>query len=286
MITNQYTKSALSFPWPKNKKAAAMLTIDVDTITPMLWRERQNNSFSSSEFEQRAFGIRQGVARILKILDDLQIKGVFFIPAFVAEANPELVKDILSMEHEIGIHGYIHEEISCLDEKSSMDVLTKSIDILTSLSGEKVFGYRSPSWDMKPFLLSQLEKLGVLYDSSLMGLEHPYQVNNMIELPVSWGLDDAPYLLYLGNGSDYSPPQDFQTVLNIWKNAVKGALEFGSLINITVHPWITGRMERISLFKEFLSWLKNEDIWFAKGKEITSFVKDIDLLKVSLGTAQ
>jgi hypothetical protein len=102
-------------------------------------------------------------------------------------------------------------------------------------------------------------------------------------LPVSWGLDDAPYFIYLGDGSDSTTPKDFQTVVNIWRNAVYGAMEYGSLINLTVHPWIIGRMERIAGFKEFLKWLKLQNVWIGTGKEIVSVVEKQELFSAPIG---
>ena len=79
MITNQFLTNDQPVNWPQNRRAAAMLTIDVDTVTPMLWRKRKSNQFSTAEIEQRSFGLRQGVGRLLAMLDELELKAVFFL---------------------------------------------------------------------------------------------------------------------------------------------------------------------------------------------------------------
>lgn len=82
--------------------------------------------------------------------------------------------------------------------------------------GIRPVGYRSPYWDYSENTLDLLEEAGFLYDSSLMARDlvpyHPqrWQVNwetgniagpasAILEIPVSWYLDDFPALAYTGN---------------------------------------------------------------------------------------
>lgn len=85
--------------------------------------------------------------------------------------------------------------------------------------GIRPVGYRSPYWDYSENTLDLLEEAGFLYDSSLMARDlvpyHPqrWQVNwetgniagpasAILEIPVSWYLDDFPALAYTGNQED------------------------------------------------------------------------------------
>ena len=55
------------------------------------------------------YGLKRGVPRILKLLDDYDIKATFYIPGYVAENYEDMVREIVRKGHEVGHHGYMHE---------------------------------------------------------------------------------------------------------------------------------------------------------------------------------
>ncbi|WP_020407971.1 polysaccharide deacetylase family protein [Hahella ganghwensis] len=279
----QQYNTGTAVAWPQGYRAAGMISVDVDTVTPMLWRERHSSSLSPAEVEQRLFGIRQGVPRILSMLQETNLQAVFFVPSAVAELNPQMIRDIVSEGHEIGVHGYIHETLSEISSAESQEILNRSLQTLTELSGQKPVGYRSPSWNMSSYLPGQLRQLGIRYDSSLMGYEQPYKVEELLELPVSWYLDDAPHFIYLGDGNDPHAPKDSQAVFEGWRRAVNGVKHYGGYFSITVHPWIVGRMERCRDFAEFLSWLANDpELWIQKGGDLAEYLDELRLPSTTL----
>jgi peptidoglycan/xylan/chitin deacetylase (PgdA/CDA1 family) len=106
-----------------------------------------------------------------------------------------------SGRHEIGLHGWIHERNSLLDEATERDLMTRSRDALEKLSGRRPVGMRTPSWDYSKNTLKIAREMGLLYDSSLMADDRPYEMladgqpAGVVQLPVEWILDDAPLLL-------------------------------------------------------------------------------------------
>jgi len=86
------------------------------------------------------------------MLDHLDMRATFFVPAYVAEHEPKLVPTIAAQKHEVGLHGYIHEDVEQLDEAANREVLRRSIGILGEQLGHAPTGYRSPSWKMTAYL--------------------------------------------------------------------------------------------------------------------------------------
>ena len=247
-----------SYVWPDGHSWGFALTIDVDAETPMLWRLRGKRTDTAAEREYRRFGLRQGVERLLGMLDDLEMRATFFVPAYVAEHNPELVPTIARLGHEVGLHGYIHEDVQELDEAANREVLRRSIGILGEQLGHSPVGYRSPSWKMTEFLPDLLCAHSVTYDSSLMGYEHPYSFRGITELPVSWTADDATYFFYLGNGNDIGPPWPAALVEQAWRDEIAAARRFSNLLCLTLHPWIVGRGHRIQALERVLQKVKQD----------------------------
>jgi peptidoglycan/xylan/chitin deacetylase (PgdA/CDA1 family) len=104
-----------------------------------------------------------------------------------------------SGRHEFGVHGWIHELNMTLPDSAERALLTKAVAELTAMTGKKPTGYRAPSWNFSPNTLTILRDMGFRYESSLMADDSPYELlqrgqpTGLVELPVQWILDDAPY---------------------------------------------------------------------------------------------
>ncbi len=101
-------------------------------------------------------------------------------------------------QHEIGLHGWIPERNSLLDTTTERDLKVRSRDMLERLSGRRPVGMRTPSWDYSKNTLKIAKEMGLLYGSSFMADDRPYEMprvgqpTGVVQLPVEWILDDAP----------------------------------------------------------------------------------------------
>jgi peptidoglycan/xylan/chitin deacetylase (PgdA/CDA1 family) len=245
--------------------------VDVDAVTPMMWRLRHETVYALAEVEQRSFGVRQGVDRFLQILSDLEVRATFFVPGYIAETHPALIRAIDDERHEVGLHGYLHEAVDQVDEPWYREILRKSIGILGDLLGRAPVGYRSPNWAMTEFLPDLLREHDIQYDSSLMGFDHPYVFRGLVEIPVSWAADDAPYFFYLGTDQN-APPWPAGQLEQAWRDEVAAAWRFSSLFCLTVHPWMSGRGHRAIVIERIVRDLRRDPlIWLATCQEIADY---------------
>jgi peptidoglycan/xylan/chitin deacetylase (PgdA/CDA1 family) len=250
------------YEWPTDKRIGVVLSFDFDGESPYLWRNRADQSESLAQLEQRRFGPRQGVYRILELLSSLNITATAFIPGYIAEKYPNAVEKIAEQGHEIGLHGYCHERPDEISEDELESTLSKAREYIERITGPRAMGYRSPSWEMTAYTLETLKRQQVLYDSSLMGYDHPYAIDDMTEIPVQWILDDAIYYRYTGGLASPSPrnPGD---VTDLWYKEFEGMKRWGGLFLITIHPWISGRAARLEALGAMLMRIKNDsDVWW------------------------
>ncbi len=261
------------YQWPDGRACGFLLGVDLDALSPMRWRLRgSGRADPPAEAEMRRFGLRQGAPRILALLEELDFPATFFVPASIAEEAPELVRRIAGQGLEVGLHGDIHEDVAALSRAENRAVLERSLEVLEDLLGKVPQGYRSPAWTMTPYLPELLEDFGITYDSSLMGYEHPYEVENLVELPVSWTADDATYSFYLGDGSDIGPPWPPPLVVSGWKEELASARRFGNLLSLTVHPWMIGRAARFGAFERFLREVRDDPaVWTADAASLAAY---------------
>ena len=81
------------------------------------------------------YGPKRGVPRILKLLDDYDIKATFYIPGYVAENYEDMVREIVRKGHEVGHHGYMHEALGTMPLDQETEILERGMAILERLTG-------------------------------------------------------------------------------------------------------------------------------------------------------
>ena len=258
--------------------ATVCLTFDFDAIS--LWigpfKARSPSAISRGEFGA------VGCERILRLLDREAIPATFFVTGHTAETYPELVRRITTNGHEIGHHGYLHENPLALETPNQeRDVLRKGLDALDRVARVRPVGYRSPSWDNSPWTIDLLLELGFRYESSLMAddftpywcrtgdvipADGPYcfgSETDLVEMPVSWILDDFPHFEYLtpGSGGRSNPGLSAPSkVEEIWR----GEFSFmrrevpGGVFTLTMHPQVIGRGHRMLMLEQLIHWMKKD----------------------------
>src|SRR3972149_8383724 len=99
----------MRYRWPEGKQSAVVLSFDFDAESGFLFREPEKAKRSLGDLEERRFGPRVGVERILRLLDRLKLRASFFIPGWTVEHHLAPSKRIRDAGHEIGAHGNVHE---------------------------------------------------------------------------------------------------------------------------------------------------------------------------------
>ena len=171
--------------WPGGARCAVALSFDSDHESTTL----RLGQTSPGKLSQGEYGSRAGIPRIRRLLDRHGIRASFFVPAVVAELHPDEQRALADEGHEIGIHGWIHEYNSQLPPEAERDLQLRSADTLERISGQRPVGMRTPSWDFSAHTLAIAREMGLLYDSSLMADDEPYELledgepTGVVELP-------------------------------------------------------------------------------------------------------
>ena len=193
---------------------------------------------------------------ILDLLAAHDILASFYIPGWVAERHPALVRRIAAAGHEIGHHGYLHEPPASLSRDEEAAVLDKASAILRPLAGATPRGYRSPAWELSEHSLALLRDRNFLYDSSLMGDDRPYSLGNgLVEIPVHWALDDYPYFNFSALDTRRLPASPSH-VLDTWAAAFEELHARRALFVLTTHPSIIGRPGRLRLLERLIQHIR------------------------------
>src|SRR4051812_45242279 len=147
--------------------------IDVDAVAG--WLGSYGGEDSPDDISRGLFAGEVGSPRLLRMFERLGIKTTWFIPGHSIETFPKEMQAVADAGHEIGIHGYSHENPIAMTREQEIVILDKCIDLVTKLSGKRPTGYVAPWWEFSTVTNELLLESGIKYDHLLMHHDHqPY----------------------------------------------------------------------------------------------------------------
>ena len=259
------------------------LTFDLDNASASIARDMATPTMIS----RGDFGM-VGTERLLALLDKFEIAGTWFIPGHTIESYPASVRAVHEAGHEIGHHGWTHRPPAGLGREVEERELIRGNEAIRALTGVAARGYRSPSWNLSEHSVELLLKHGFVYDSSLMGhdylsyqaragdetpLEGPIQFGadtSLVEMPISWSLDDYPAFEFSRSPTGILPGlMNADGVLANWFADFRYMAEHydWGVITYTFHPHVIGRGHRMIMLETLIGRLKDAGAVFVTMEE-------------------
>jgi len=243
--------------------------VDVDAVAG--WLGSYGGEDSPDDISRGMFAGEVGSLRLLKLFERFGIKTTWFIPGHSIETFPEQMKAVALAGHEIGIHGYSHENPIAMTPEQEEAVLDKCIDLVTKLQGKRPTGYVAPWWEFSAVSNELLIKKGIKYDHSLMHQDfQPYYVRvgdswtkidyskkpqswmkplvrghetDLIEIPASWHLDDLPPMMFIKKAPNSHGFVSPYAIEEMWRDQFDWVYrEYDyAVFAMTIHPDVSGR---------------------------------------------
>lgn len=243
--------------------------VDVDAVGG--WLGSYGGEDSPCDISRGLFSGEVGSVRLLKMFERFGIKTTWFIPGHSIETFPEQMQAVADAGHEIGMHGYSHENPIAMTPEQEEAVMDKSIALIENLCGRRPTGYVAPWWEFSPVSNELLLKKGIKYDHSLMHNDfEPYYVrvgdswtkidyskkaeewmkplvrgqeSELVEIPASWTLDDLPPMMFMKAAPNSHGFVDPHVVERMWRDQfdwVYREMDYG-VVTFTIHPDVSGK---------------------------------------------
>jgi peptidoglycan-N-acetylglucosamine deacetylase len=264
---------------PLMNRHIACITFDFDALSGWIAR----GMTSPGPISRGEFGPDVALPRILRLLEKYGVATTWFIPGHTLESYETECRRVFEAGHEIAHHGWTHRPPASLSHEDEERELTRANECIRRLTGRAARGYRSPSWDLSKHSVDLLLKHGFIYDSSMMGDDYtPYRVRKpdivelerqaifgeptaLIEMPVSWTLDDYPHFEFVRTPTTILHGlMNADDVLQNWIDDflyLKQELEWG-VITYTFHPFVIGRGHRMIALEKLLRALQEKGATF------------------------
>ena len=265
------------------KEIMCAFGVDVDAVGG--WLGSYGGEDSPCDISRGMFSGEVGSLRLLKLFDRFGIKTTWFVPGHSLETFPEQMAAVAEAGHEIGMHGYSHENPIAMTPEQEEAVMDKSIELIENLCGRRPTGYVAPWWEFSPVSNELLLKKGIKYDHSLMHNDFtPYYVRvgdswtkidfskraeewmkplvrgvetDLIEIPASWNLDDLPPMMFIKaapNSHGFVSPRHLEEVWRDQFDWVYREMDY-AVYTLTIHPDVSGKPHVLLMLERLYSYI-------------------------------
>ncbi|MBS1675846.1 MAG: polysaccharide deacetylase family protein [Actinobacteria bacterium] len=259
-------------PWPEGCASATCFTFDLDGEE--VWRVDEEGARRPGVRSLGAYEAAVALPLILELLERHRVTATFFVPGREAERQPAAVESILAAGHEVGHHGHTHRSPASLDPDEEEDELAAGLAALARV-GATPTGYRAPNWDLSERSVGLVAAAGLRYSSNLMNDIRPFlhAGTEVIELPVHWLLDDAPYFWFSGDNFERCLRSAAEAGQVIDEERA-GLAALGGLAMLTFHPQLIGRPGRLPLLERLIAdAVADPTVWVATAGAVAEFAR-------------
>lgn len=269
------------------KEILCAFGVDVDAVAG--WLGSYGGEDSPDDISRGLFAGEVGAPRLLKLFAEQQLRTTWFIPGHSIETFPEQMKAVVEAGHEVGIHGYSHENPIAMTLAQEEAVLDRSIELVTQLAGKRPTGYVAPWWEFSNVTNELLLKKGIKYDHSLMHNDfHPYYVRvgdswtkidyskhpdawmkplqrgeetDLVEIPANWYLDDLPPMMFIKkspNSHGFVNPRHLE---EMWRDQFDWVYRENdyAVFTMTIHPDVSGRPQVLLMLERLIQYIRSHD---------------------------
>jgi polysaccharide deacetylase family protein (PEP-CTERM system associated) len=131
---------------------------------------------SRAQWDSLPSRIEPSLDRILELLTKHGTLATFFTLGWIAQKYPRLIRRIVEVGHEVASHGWWHRRVTGLSPDEFRQEVRESKATLEDVSGQRVYGYRAPSFSIAPgteWAFDILLEEGYRYDSSVFPIRRP-----------------------------------------------------------------------------------------------------------------
>jgi peptidoglycan-N-acetylglucosamine deacetylase len=268
-------------PWPNGCRCAVAITFDMDADSILHLAHPDSADNRVMALSMLRYGPEVAIPRILAMYRRFGMKQTFFIPAWSMERYPAAIEAILTDGHEIGHHGYLHEHPNELSREDELYWMQRSIEVITSMTGQRPRGHRAPSYRFSRNSLDHLVHEGFHYDASLMGDDIPYLLDNgsssVIEMPSHYAMDDWAHYMTSRDLAYMMQPKATSDAMKAFREEFDSVWRHGGLWLAVWHPFLSGRMARCDAIEELLAYMHEKgSVWFARLEDIAAHVRALE----------
>lgn len=281
------------------KEIIMCVGVDVDAVAG--WIGTYGGQDSPADIQRGVFAGEVGIPRLVRLLDKLSVPATFFTPGHSIESFPKEMSMVAGAGHEIGAHGYTHENPTALTREQEREILERSIELIEKLSGKAPVGYIAPWLELSLNTVDLLVEYGFSYDHTQQYRDFvpfyartgdqwhnidyskaaaswmkPYQRGSEVDLvviPPNWYLSDFTPMVFIkemANSHGWVSPRSIE---QDWRDQFDWVYEQYdyAVFPLNCHPDASGRPQIAAMLERFIRYANaHEGVRWATFQEVAA----------------
>jgi peptidoglycan/xylan/chitin deacetylase (PgdA/CDA1 family) len=267
------------------KEIRCAIGVHVDAVAG--WLGSYGGQDSPSDIQRGMFAGEVGIPRLLELFRRLELRTTWFIPGHSVETFPSQVEQVVAHGHEVGAHGYSHENPIAMTREQETTVLARCVELIEQVSGHRPRGYVAPWWEMSESTAELLLAHGFTYDNSqgyhdflpfyarvgdswskvdysqpaeswMRPLRRGREVD-LVEIAANWYLDDLPPMMFIKqspNSHGFVNPRELEQMWRDEFDWVYREMDY-AVFPLTIHPDVSGRPQVLLMLERLISHLRS-----------------------------
>ncbi len=267
------------------KEIQCAIGVHVDAVAG--WLGSYGGQDSPSDIQRGMFAGEVGIPRLLELFRRLELRTTWFIPGHSLETFPSQVERVVSQGHEVGAHGYSHENPIAMTREQEARVLARCVELIEKVSGHRPRGYVAPWWEMSESTAELLLAQGFTYDNSqgyhdflpfyarvgdswsrvdysqpaeswMRPLQRGREVD-LVEIAANWYLDDLPPMMFIKqspNSHGFVNPRELEQMWRDEFDWVYREMDY-AVFPLTIHPDVSGRPQVLLMLERLLAHIRS-----------------------------
>ncbi len=259
--------------------------VHVDAVAG--WLGSYGGQDSPSDIQRGMFAGEVGIPRLLTLFERLGLTTTWFIPGHSLETFPEQVARVVAAGHEVGAHGYSHENPIAMTPDQEEAVLGRCVELIERATGRPPRGYVAPWWEMSEVTAELLIRHGFRYDNS-QGYHDflPFYARvgdswtkvdygrsaeswmrplrrggtvDLVEIAANWYLDDLPPMMFIKqspNSHGFVNPRQLEQLWRDQFDWVYREMDY-AVFPLTIHPDVSGRPQVLLMLERLFAHISS-----------------------------
>jgi peptidoglycan/xylan/chitin deacetylase (PgdA/CDA1 family) len=270
--------------WPGGKRIAVLVSVLLEN-----WSEGRSPTYfprttplkpgtiDHGGIEWSNYGGREGVWRLLRVLDRAHVRATLFANGLSVELYPEAARAALAAGHDLGGHSYAQDQyLSDLTANGQRALIRRVLDIFEHAVGRRPSGWVSNVYSATPETPTLLVGEGVRWYADALDCSLP-----RLERTPAGGIVALPWSEFVDNRVLRASPRDFYEVYKDSFDYLYDAEPMG-LVHLALHSHFGGRPLIAAQFEKLLRYFAGfSDVWMARHDELAEWFRGAGLGDVS-----
>jgi hypothetical protein len=275
--------------WPDGKRVALILTFNLETwdltkdtdkpyyaggpsILPDIL---PGNTPDFPNYSWREYGQRVGLWRMIDLFDELGVKASCTTNAVTFERRKAMTDAALERGWELLTHNWEQGELLtnfAAQPEVERDIVLRSLEQFEKYTGRKSKGWLSSSLRGTLQTADILAEYGCTFYCDIMNDDQPFLLRTphgpIVSVPYSNEINDFTFI----TRKNFTTDQFSQALIEELDVLYAEGAKTGRIMNVGLHPHVSGRAHRIRALREFIEHAKSlPDVWWATREEIAEW---------------